>query len=204
MESPSECGGLRDGRRNNMSESGRTIWKMTAIGMALAATTAVITGIVVANWVGTGADRKSAAVVSPSPAPSASVPEAKPEPSRPEVSRQPAASVPTARPRQHVSTVPTQAAIEACNRHAAAQVGQHDKTTEVVKDAAIGAVAGAAVGAAGGAIAGGGKGAGKGAAIGGVLGAGGGTLYGLNENKNHDQAYREAYGACMRSRGYSG
>ena len=38
---------------------------------------------------------------------------------------------------------------------------------------------------------------------GGLLGAGGGTLYGLNENKNHDQAYREAYGACMRSHGYN-
>jgi len=55
-----------------------------------------------------------------------------------------------------------------------------------------------------GAIADGGKGAGKGAAIGGVLGAGGGTLYGLNENKRHDERYREAYGNCMRSRGYSG
>ena len=49
----------------------------------------------------------------------------------------------------------------------AAQVGETDKTKEVVTDAAIGAVVGAAVGAAGGAIAGGGKGAGKGAAIGG-------------------------------------
>ena len=38
---------------------------------------------------------------------------------------------------------------------------------------------------------------------GGLLGAGGGTLYGLNENKNHDQAYREAYGPCMRSHGYN-
>ena len=95
------------------------------------------------------------------------------------------------------------ATVEACNRYAATQAGQRDKTTEVVRDAVIGAVAGAAVGAAGGAIAGGGKGAGKGAAIGGVLGGGGGSLYGLNENKKHDQAYREAYAACMKSRGYS-
>src|SRR5437899_891254 len=59
-------------------------------------------------------------------------------------------------------------------------------------------------GAAGGAIAGGGKGAGKGAAIGSVVGAGGGTLYGLNESKKHDERYREAYAGCMRSRGYAG
>src|SRR5882672_7342504 len=53
-------------------------------------------------------------------------------------------------------------------------------------------------GGAGGAVAGGGKGAGKGAAIGGMVGAGGGTLYGLNENKQHDEHYRAAYSNCMR------
>src|SRR5207248_9062199 len=80
---------------------------------------------------------------------------------------------------------PSASAIEACNRYAASEVGSKDKTMEVVKDGAIGAIVGAAVGAAGGAIAGGGKGAGKGAAIGGVVGAGGGSLYGLNENNKH-------------------
>ena len=100
--------------------------------------------------------------------------------------------------------VPTQDVVDACNRYAAAQVGERDKTTETVKDAAVGAVVGAAVGAAGGAIAGGGKGAGKGAGIGGVVGAGAGTLYGLNENKKHDETYRAAYGSCLRSRGYAG
>src|SRR2546422_7606818 len=90
------------------------------------------------------------------------------------------------------------------SRYAASQTGDRDKTAEVVKDAAVGAVVGAAVGAAGGAIAGGGKGAGKGAAIGSVVGAGGGTLYGLNESKKHDERYREAYAGCMRSRGYAG
>jgi hypothetical protein len=65
-------------------------------------------------------------------------------------------------------------------------------------------VLGAAVGAAGGAIADGGRGAGKGAAIGGLVGAGGGTLFGLNENRKHDERYRDAYARCMRSRGYAG
>ena len=40
--------------------------------------------------------------------------------------------------------------------------------------------------------------------IGGVVGVGGGTLYGLNENKKNDEKYREAYSSCMRSRGYTG
>jgi hypothetical protein len=44
----------------------------------------------------------------------------------------------------------------------------------------------------------------KGAAIGGLVGAGGGTLYGLNEHKQHEEHYRKAYAACMRSRGYTG
>jgi hypothetical protein len=53
-------------------------------------------------------------------------------------------------------------------------------------------------------VVGGGSGAGKGAVIGGLVGAGGGTLYGLNENRKHDESYRNAYAACMRSRGYTG
>jgi uncharacterized membrane protein len=83
-------------------------------------------------------------------------------------------------------------------------VASRDKTMDTVKNGAIGAVAGAVLGAAGGAIADGGSGAGKGAAIGGLVGAGGGTLYGLNENRKHDEHYRDAYSACMRSRGYVG
>jgi len=163
-------------------------WKMTAIGMGLVVATALVTGLVVANWSGTGADQARTYAT----APAASAPA-------------PARSAPAPAPRREpVSTVPTQAAVDSCNQYAAAQVGQQDKTMEVVKDAAIGALVGAAVGAAGGAIADGGKGAGKGAAIGGVVGAGGGTLYGLNENKKHDERYRTAYASCMRSRGYAG
>lgn len=95
---------------------------------------------------------------------------------------------------------PPQAVVEACNKYADDQVT--GKTTEVLKDAGIGAVLGAAVGAAGGAIADGGSGAGKGAAIGGVVGVAGGSLYGLNENKTHDEKYKTAYASCMHSKGY--
>jgi hypothetical protein len=154
-------------------------WKVTAVAMALVMSIALVTGLVVANRAGHDTYEKTAAL---SPG---------------------AANAPAARLGQ-TSRVPTQAAVDACNRHASSQTGARDKTAEVVKDAAVGAIVGAAVGAAGGAIAGGGKGAGKGAAIGGVVGAGGGTLYGLNENKKHDERYRDAYAGCMRSRGYSG
>ncbi len=158
-------------------------WKLTTILMLLVLATALVTGMVVANW--TGGERKIVAE-----------PErATPRPAR-VVTQAPAVPAPPA--------VPTQAVVDACNRYAAAQVGERDKTVDTLKDTAVGAVVGAAVGAAGGAIAGGGKGAGKGAGIGGVVGAGAGTLYGLNENKKHDERYRAAYGSCLRSRGYAG
>jgi hypothetical protein len=166
-------------------------WKVTAIAMGLAMSTALITGLVVANWTGTERDAKPAT--------------AKSEPARPAA---PKAAAPKPKPvataQAATPTVPTQAAVEACNQWATQQVGPQDKTMEIVKDGAIGAVLGAAVGAAGGAIADGGKGAGKGAAIGGVVGAGGGALYGLNENRKNDERYRSAYSACMRGRGYAG
>ncbi len=157
-------------------------WKLTAVGMALVVVTALATGLVVANLSGKNSDKSKAADTT--------------------------SSVRTA-PRSAATassspSVPTQSVIATCNQQAASRVPSRDKTMDTVKDGAIGAVAGAVVGAAGGAIAGGGSGAGKGAAIGGLVGAGGGTLYGLNENRKHDEQYREAYAACMRSHGYVG
>ncbi len=163
-------------------------WKMTAIGMALVIGTALITGLVVANW--NSADKPQTSQASSAATPTATEP-ARPAGSARVVARQ-AAPAPT----------PTAADVDACNSYAKAQVG--DKTVETVKDALIGAVAGAGLGAAGGAIAGGGKGAGKGAGIGGAVGAAAGTLYGLNESKSHDARYVQAYRGCMRGRGYTG
>lgn len=157
-------------------------WKLTAIGMALVIATVLVTGLVVANWSGRESDKQGVDV---SPARTA-----------PRVATSPAA--PTA------AGVPTQSAINTCNQSAAAQAGQRENTKDTVIAGAIGAVAGAAVGAAGGAVIDGGSGAGKGAVIGGLVGAGGGTLYGLNENGKHNERYRNAYAACMRSRGYTG
>jgi hypothetical protein len=168
-----------------MSNGDWTPWKLFAVGMGLVALTAVVTAAVVADWSGPKAVTRGSA---PSTARAVA-----PEPASAPGPRSAAAP-----------TVPTAAVVQACNQYAAAHVGRQDKTTEMVKDGAIGAVVGAVIGAAGGAIADGGKGAGKGAAIGGLVGVGGGTLYGLNESKQHDQRYRDAYAGCMRDRGYRG
>ena len=167
-------------------------WKLTSIGMAVAIVSALVTGLVVANWTGSdrAAQEQKAAVQDQKPAAQEQKTQHKAQATQTHVASAPG--------------VPTQTAIDACNKYAASEAGSKDKTMEVVKDGAIGAVVGAAVGAAGGAIAGGGKGAGKGAAIGGVVGVGGGTLYGLNENKKNDEKYKAAYSSCMHSRGYTG
>ena len=167
-----------------MDNSWNNPWKLIAIGMALVIVTAVVTGIVIANWTGTKPVQQMANTTAPVKPPGTPV--------APATSPRPA------------STVPSQTAIETCNKYAATPPSQRDKTIGVVKDAAIGGVGGAAVGAAGGAIAGGGKGDGTGAAIGGLVGAVGGTLYGLNEVHKNNEEYRNAYARCMQSHGHAG
>ncbi len=168
-------------------------WRLAAIGTALVAATALITGVVVANWNGTKAATsevdQGTTAGSGKPASAAS-----PAKSGPDVS-------PAGSPVRRANAIPSAADVDACNQYARSQT---DKTTEVVKDALIGGAVGAGVGAAGGAIAGGGKGAGKGAGIGGLVGASAGTLFGLNEANKQDARAADAYRACMRSRGYTG
>jgi len=188
-----------------MTDNAWNPWKMTTIGIGLAAAVALVTGVVVANWTGRDAEPTVAVSVAP-PRPAATAPArvaAVPAPVRTTAAPAPApVAAPQAAPAP-VSTMPSQAAIEAWNQQAEAQSSGTSKTVEVVKDGAIGAAIGAVVGAAGGAIVDGGSGAGKGAAIGGLLGAGGGALYGVNENRKNDQRYRDAYAGCLRSRGYT-
>lgn len=151
-------------------------WKITASAMALVMVTALVTGVV-ASWTGPGGPGRLA----------------------PNVESLKAAALRMAlAPQSSAQATPSRSTIEACNQQATDQLAA-DKTTEVVRDASIGAVLGAAVGAAGGALADGGKGA----ALGGLVGAGGGTVFGLNENRKHDARYRDIYARCMRSRGYS-
>jgi hypothetical protein len=161
-----------------IDESWKNPWKLTAIGMGLVIASALVTGLVVANWTGQESDKKASVVTSDRTGIYSTSPTA--------------------------PAVPTQSAIAACNQSAAAQAGQREKTRDTLIAGGIGAVAGAALGAAGGAVIDGGSGAGKGAIIGGLVGAGGGTLYGLNENKKHDESYRNSYAACMHARGYTG
>jgi hypothetical protein len=188
-------------------ETRSDMWKMTAIGLVVVAATAVVTGLVVANRTGTkGEARVDAPAASPATAPAASPAAVAQAPATTPPATPAVPPAATERP-AHVAQTPPQSAIEACNHYAAAHSeGQRDskgKVMEVVKDGAIGAVGGAAVGALGGAIAGGGKGAGKGAAIGGLLGGGGGSVYGLYDNKKNDEGYRTAYASCMKTRGYT-
>ena len=181
-----------------MSEGNWNPWKLTAIGLALIMATALVTGMVVANWSGKGAD-KQIAETAPAPAASKAAPAAQPA-----ASPRMAAAPPQAAPAPVAPAAParpSQAVIEECNR-VAAQPTTKDKTLEVVKDSAIAGLVGAAVGAGAGAVVDGGKGAGKGAGIGGAVGLGAGALYGLNENNKNSEKAREAYAACMRSRGF--
>lgn len=165
-------------------------WKVTALAMALVLATALVTGLVVANWSGSSQEMAQPAKAPPSTRLI----------QQPRLTAVRPAPAQTVRARSAELPIPTREVVDACNRYASAQIGESDKTTAVVKDAAIGAVVGAAVGATGGAAAG----SGKGAAIGGVVGVGGGTLYGLNENNKNDEKYRAAYAGCLQSRGYTG
>lgn len=180
-----------------MSEQRWNPWKMTAIGMALVAATALVTGLVVANWVG---NKEPAPTVAEPTQPVTQHARAVTGRTQP-VTTASAGSVPPAASGRPAPATPSAADVEACNQYAKAAVG--DKTTAALKDAVIGGALGAGVGAAGGAIAGGGRGAGKGAAIGGIVGVAAGTLYGINEANRHDARYVEAYRACMRGRGYT-
>jgi len=187
-------------------------WKATAVGMALVGVTALVTGVVVAQWRGTDTDKQATEVRAPDTKTSPVATSPRPASAHRELPRPvPSAAVAAPAPPPTASTAPSAAVnvaqtpapstVEECNRYAAEHTTSRDKTMDTVKNAGVGALVGAAVGAAGGAIADGKKGAGKGAAIGGILGAGGGTVYGLNENKKHDEAYRDAYASCLRSRG---
>ncbi|HEY3100926.1 MAG TPA: hypothetical protein VGL14_18560 [Methylomirabilota bacterium] len=180
-----------------MAEDKTNIWKMTSIGLVIAAIVAVVTGIVVANRTGT-----ETKVVAPSASPATTAPSAS-------VAQAPTTSAPGAQPTPAPPSkgVPPQSVIAECNRVAGDMSGpertRNEKIVNAAKDAGIGALGGAAVGALGGGIASGGKGAGKGALIGGGVGAGAGTLYGIYDNKKHDERYRSAYIGCMKSKGYT-
>ena len=106
------------------------IWKITAVGLVVAAVTAVVTGLVVANRV---APTPPAAEV-PSAAPSAVVA----APPAPAAAPAPAPAARTDASRS--AGAPPREVVSACNQQAAAQAGSaprqgKDKVWDVAKDA---------------------------------------------------------------------
>src|SRR5437762_14231352 len=93
-------------------------WKVTAIAMALMMSTALVAGLVVANRVGTENETKAVATTPTTSAPAAGVARTPP--------------------------IPTQAVVDACNRHASAHPGNRDKPAATVKNPAVGPVVGPA------------------------------------------------------------
>jgi len=171
-----------------MAENGLNPWKLATLVIVLVLATAGLTALVVTKWF-------------PSePVRSASTASEKRTGRGGAAAHGGQAGVLAVQP---ASAVPPQAIINDCNRYASTPPSDRDKYWEIGKDAVIGGVATAAIGAAAGAIADGGKGAGKGAAIGGIVGVAAGTVYGINANRQADEAYRAAYAHCMHSRGYS-
>src|SRR5438105_385037 len=69
------------------------------------------------------------------------------------------------------TSVPSQIEVEACQAYAQQRTG--DKTTDRVKEVAIG----------------------------GLVGATAGTSYGLNDTTRHDAQYQTAYRSCLRQKG---
>jgi hypothetical protein len=165
-------------------------WKLATLGMSVVFVTALVTGVVVASYMGPQKDSEAAAQPE----------QAEPSQAQPAHS-QPAPPPPPAAAPPHAVARPTAQDIEACNHYAGSVA--RDRTTETLGDALVGGALGAGLGAAGGAIAGGGHGAGKGAGIGGLVGATAGTLYGLNQGNQNDAKATVAYRSCMRRRGFT-
>src|SRR5882724_12064056 len=122
------------------------MWKMTSIGLVIAAVVAVVTGIVVANRTSTTETK----VTAPSASPSTTVAQA-PAPTTPPPAAQPTTPAPsTSAPRG----TPSQSAVAECNRVAAAQGGPERTANDHAVNAADDAAAGGADGIASGALGG--------------------------------------------------
>jgi hypothetical protein len=146
-------------------------WKLATIGLALAGTTALGTGLTTSYLMRTPPPAEAQALAA-SPR-TATAPRALVA-SHP-VSRTVAAPAPPAPVRvRPVSTAPLPADCDSGS----------ERAMRIAKPGLIGGLLGAGLGAAGGAIADGGKAAGKGALIGGLAGAALGGGYGAYQTKN--------------------
>jgi hypothetical protein len=105
-------------------------WSMAALGLVLVMATALVAGLVVANW--------SGSILEPEPrkqAPAAS----RPWQATRTVSVKPAAS-PIARSIPVAVAIPAEA-VQACNQRAADEVGEPERAEDAVRDSARGGVA---------------------------------------------------------------
>ena len=106
-------------------------WDIAALGLVLVMASALVTGLVVANWSGSSQEpepRRQAATAS------------RPWQSTRTLSVKPAAA-PVARSVPVAVAIPTAEAVQACNRRATDEVGE--RTEEAVRDATSGGVAAA-------------------------------------------------------------
>ena len=108
-------------------------WNIAALGLILLMASALVTGLIVANWSGSSQEpepRRQAATAS------------RPWQSTRTMSVKPAAS-PVARGLSVAVAIPTAEAVQACNRRATDEVGEPERTEEAVRDATSGGVAAA-------------------------------------------------------------
>jgi hypothetical protein len=106
-------------------------WSMAALGLVLVMATALVTGLVVANW--------SGSIQEPEPREQAPTASRAWQATR-TVSVKPAAS-PIARRVPVAVAIPTPEAVQACNQRATDEVGEPERAQEAVRDSASGGVA---------------------------------------------------------------
>ena len=112
---------------------GWNAWSIAALGLVFVMATALITGLVIANWSGS----------SPEPEPRKLTPTAASRswPSTRTVSVKPAAA-PMARRAPVAVATPTAEAVQDCNRRAGDEAGDQDRTEDVTNNVASGGAAG--------------------------------------------------------------
>ena len=107
-------------------------WNVAALGLILLMASALVTGLVVANWSGSSQE--------PEPRRQEAATASRPWQSTRAVGMKPAAA-PVARSVPVAAAIPTAEAVQACNQRATDEVGEPERTEEAVRDATSGGVA---------------------------------------------------------------
>ena len=161
-----------------MSEEKWESGKAIAYGEALVIATAIVSGVIAANWNGKTTTTEQIRLKG----------------------GRPGVSAPRAPLRQAVP-IPPASDIETCNAYAKSAPVSHPNDPD--KKAEIGSASSAGVGETGEANAEDGSGAGKGAVFGSIIGVTAGSLYGVSDANRRDERAVVAYRACMREHGHT-